>query len=93
MSVFILKTSLLLIFSKAHATFLSFFDGQYATSIVVEVHAFGTLSHTLVFLVGFIIYSIEFEVLLGVNANGTDDSVLNVLEFVKTNLFMYSFIS
>ena len=45
------------------------------------------------FLVGFVIYSVEFEVLHGVNADDADDSVLNVLEFVEIDLFMYSFIS
>ena len=90
---FVLKTGLLLLFIKPSATFFSFFNGQYVASIVVEVHAFDTLSHAPVFLVGFVIYSIEFEVLLGINADGADDTVLDVLEFVETNLFTYSFIS
>ena len=103
---FILKTGLLLLFGKPPATFFSYFDGQYAASIVVKVHArqyaasivvkvhaLGTLSHARVFLVGFVIYSVEFEVLLGVEADGADDSVLDVLEFVETDLFTYSFIS
>ena len=82
-----------MLFSKPPATFFSFFNGQYAASIVVEVHVLGTLFHSLVFLVGFVIYSVEFEVLHEVNADDADDSVLNVLEFVEIDLFMYSFIS
>ena len=77
-----------MLFSKPPATFFSFFNGQYAASIVVEVHVLGTLFHSLVFLVGFVIYSVEFEVLHGVNADDADDSVL-----VEIDLFMYSFIS
>ena len=90
---FILKTGLLLLFSKPPTTFFSFFDGQYAAAIVVKVHALGTLSHSLVFLVCFMIYSVEFEVLIGVDADGADDSMLDVLEFVETDLLTYSFIS
>ena len=45
------------------------------------------------FLVGFVICSVEFEVFLWVDADGADDSVLDVLEFAETDLFTYSFIS
>ena len=84
---------LLLLFSKPPATFFSLFDGQYVASIAVEVHVLGTLSHALVFLVGFIIYSAQFKVLLGVDADDADDSVLDILEFVETELFTYSLVS
>ena len=45
------------------------------------------------FLLGFEIYFVEFEVLLEVDADGADDSALDVREFVETNLFTYSFIT
>ena len=92
-ALFILKMVLLLLFSKPPATFFSLFDGQYVASIAVKVHVLGTLSHVLAFLVGFIIYSAQFKVLLGVDADDADDSVLDILEFVETELFTYSLVS
>ena len=39
------------------------------------------------------IYSVEFEVLLWIDADGADDSIHEVVEFIETNLFTYNFIS
>ena len=44
-------------------------------------------------LVGFVVNPTDLEILFRIDADGADDSVLNVLEFIEADLFAYSFIS
>ena len=88
-SLLIMKSCLLLFYGKPSGAFLSFFDGEDTTGIVIKIHALRTLSSSLVFFVSLLVDSIQLKVFFRIYSYCTDDALLDVFKLVKFNLLSY----
>ena len=88
-----METDLLLLFCESACTFLGFFDPENATGIVIEIQDLGFLPYTLVFLIDFVEYTVQLKVFFGIHTYGAENTVVNILEFIESNLFVDGFVS
>ena len=85
-SLIILKLCLLLFFGKHSGAFLSFFNREDTTGILIKIHALRTLSNSHLFFVSLVLDSIQLKVFFWIDTYWTDDALLDILKLVKSNL-------